>query len=556
MNLLPDKYDKYLRFLKFIIKYWNSDIFSKNEDELKKFKTDKSHSENSLNPSPQELADDLKEMGPTYIKLGQLLSTRPDILPAPYLHALTQLQDNIEPVSFEKVESIFQKEIGTPIAHAFSVFHEKPLASASIGQVHEARLFSGEKVAVKIQRPDTQRQFIEDLETLTTLAEKAEEYTKTARKFSVHNIIEELKHILLQELDYTKEAQNLGILKENMKSFQYLKVPSVYRSYSSEKVLTMELIEGQKVTQLSPSQLIELPKKALVDDLIKGYLKQIIVDGFAHADPHPGNVHITADHKLALLDLGMIAQFDNRLQENILKLMIGLSHSDGDHITNVLLEMSDFDDQQVEVHEFRRMVIRRTQESKHSKAKDLQTGRDILEINQLAVQHGIQLPVELTILGKILLNIDQIIACLSPQHEIQKTVKKYIEQLMKRRTFNDLKSGSFLESLLESRDLAKNLPHRLNKITENLAANKFRVKLDAIDENRFLYAFQKVANRISISLIIAALILGAALIMRIPTRSTLWGYPTLAILLFLSATCIGLYLVYQILFKDESEPKK
>lgn len=555
MSLLPEKYDRYYRFLKFIVKYWNSDLFSSEDKYLGEERLG-AEQDQELDPPPAELVADLKDLGPTFVKLGQLLSTRPDILPAPYLNALAELQDQVDPIPFEEVQRLFQEETGKPISHSFSFFDEKPLASASIGQVHVARFFSGEEVAIKIQRPGIDGRFVEDLDALMTLSEKAEEYSETARKFSVYEIIEEMKYILIQELDYEREARNLKVLKENMKEFKYLKIPKVYTSHSSPKILTMEYIRGQKVTDLSPSQLMDLPKKEIVDDLIKGYLKQIIVDGFAHADPHPGNVHVTELRQLVLLDLGMVAQFSKHFQNIILRFMIGLSDNDGDQVCNVLLEISEYEEDAVKENEFRKMVSRKIQDAKHSKAKDLRTGRDILEINQLAAKNGIRLPVELTILGKILLNMDQIIACLSPQHEMQKTVKSYIEHLMRKRTAKDLRSGSFLETLLESRDLAKNLPHRLNKISENLAANKFRVKLDAIDENRFLYAFQKVANRISISLIVAALILGAALIMRIPTASTLWGYPTLAILLFLAATCIGLYLVYQILFKDESEPKK
>lgn len=555
MSLLPEKYDRYYRFLKFIVKYWNSDLFSSEDKYLGEERLGAERGQ-ELDPPPAELVADLKDLGPTFVKLGQLLSTRPDILPAPYLNALAELQDQVDPIPFEEVQRLFQEETGKPISHSFSFFDEKPLASASIGQVHVARFFSGEEVAIKIQRPGIDGRFVEDLDALMTLSEKAEEYSETARKFSVYEIIEEMKYILIQELDYEREARNLKVLKENMKEFKYLKIPKVYTSHSSPKILTMEYIRGQKVTDLSPSQLMDLPKKEIVDDLIKGYLKQIIVDGFAHADPHPGNVHVTELRQLVLLDLGMVAQFSKHFQNIILRFMIGLSDNDGDQVCNVLLEISEYEEDAVKENEFRKMVSRKIQDAKHSKAKDLRTGRDILEINQLAAKNGIRLPVELTILGKILLNMDQIIACLSPQHEMQKTVKSYIEHLMRKRTAKDLRSGSFLETLLESRDLAKNLPHRLNKISENLAANKFRVKLDAIDENRFLYAFQKVANRISISLIVAALILGAALIMRIPTASTLWGYPTLAILLFLAATCIGLYLVYQILFKDESEPKK
>jgi len=552
MSLLPDKYDTYVKFFRFILKYWNADLFSEEEDSLSTLETSE---EPDWEHSPEELVEDLKTMGPTYIKLGQLLSTRPDMLPQPYLDALASLQDNVASVSYEEVEQLFREEIGDRISKAFKSFTKEPMASASIGQVHEAVLHSGEKVAVKIQRPGIRKKFVEDLDTLMEISETAEKHSKTARKFSLHSVIEELRYILLQELDYQKEAQNLKVLKENMKEFKHLYVPGIIPSYCSQRVLTMEFVDGFKVTSLSPFQLESLPKEALVNDLIKGYLKQIIVDGFAHADPHPGNVNITKDNKLGLMDLGMVARFNNPTQDAILKLMIGLGDNDGEQVTETLLSISTYDVDKVDTDAFRKKVSRQIQENEYSKAKDLKTGRAILDINKIAAQLDIHLPAELTILGKILLNMDQIIAFLSPKHQLQATVKEYIEHLMQQRMQKDLKSGHILQTLLDSKELAENLPGRLNKISENLAENKFRLSLDAIDEQRFILAFQKVANRITIGLIVAALILGAALLMRIPTTWTILGYPGFAILLFVLAASIGLYLVYQILFKDEAEEK-
>src|SRR5699024_1940071 len=184
----------------------------------------------------------------------------------------------------------------------------------------------------------------------------------------------------------------------------------------------------------------------LVDDFIKSYLKQIIVDGFAHADPHPGNIHLTKKGKLALMDLGMVAKFNDRMREKILKLMIALGNNNGDRVTKVLLEMSQYEEKTTDTERFTRKVVRQTQNNQNSKAKDLKTGRSILAIDKMAVQEGIRLPIELTTLGKILLNMDQIIAFLSPEHHIQKTVKAYIERLMEHRMLDELKSGNVLQT--------------------------------------------------------------------------------------------------------------
>lgn len=551
MGLLPDQYDKYLRFFKFMLKYWNSDVFSYSEDGINVTNSDDVVSK--FDHTPEELTEDLKKMGPTYVKLGQLLSTRPDLLPSHFMEALATLQDDVDEVEYEVVEEIFKEEIGLRISKAFLSFDKIPLASASIGQVHKAITHDGQIVAVKIQRPGIRKRFIEDLDTLMSLSEKAEKISEVARSYSLHSVIEELRYILLKELDYNLEAQNLTRLKTNLKDFQHLFIPAPVMDYCSSRVLTMEFVEGSKVTKISPLKSIGLDMEPLIDDLIKGYLKQIIVDGFAHADPHPGNVYLTPNHQIALMDAGMVAKFSNEMQETILKLMIGLSNYDGARVSELLLSISEYDEKDVDLPLFRKNIARKIQESENQIAKDLKTGRTLIEINQMAAKQNIHIPVNLNVLGKILLNMDQIVATLTPEYDMQKTVKEYVKYLMQKKVKDNIKPGNLMELFLEMKDLTENLPFRLNKFSENLAENKIRVKVDTIDEERFTDAFQKVANRITAGLIIAALIMGAALMARIPSSWTIGGYPAFAFLLFVFAALIGLFLLYQILFKDKKQ---
>ena len=534
-------------------KYRNSDVFTIPDDQIEA--TDEANAED-FDHTPEELTEDLIKMGPTYVKLGQLLSTRPDLLPPHYMEALATLQEDVEEVEFALVEEIFREEIGVRISKAFASFDEKPMASASIGQVHKAVMHSGQVVAIKIQRPGIRKRFVEDLDALMTLSEKAASFSETARSYGIHSVIEELRYNLLKELDYTLEAQNLATLKENLKDFDLLFIPSPILDYSSARVLTMEFVEGSKITKVSPIQRMDIELKPLVDQLVKGYLKQIIVDGFAHADPHPGNVYLTPEHKIALMDLGMVAKFSNEMQETVLKLMIGLSNYDSSRVSDLVLSISEYDDKNVDLNLFKKNIARKIQESENQKAKDLQTGRTIIEINQLAAKQGVRIPVELNMLGKILLNMDQIIAHLTPEYDMQETVKEYVHQLMQKKMRDNLKPGNLIDLFLEMKELTEKIPFRLNKFTENLAENQIRVKVDTIDEERFTGAFQKVANRITAGLIIAALIMGAALLVRVPSTWTIAGYPGFAFLLFLMAAFIGLYLLYEILFKDESKKRR
>ena len=548
MSTIPEKFSNYTKFISFILKYWNSDVF-------------KAASENALNnenfddseldyKNPEELAEDLKNMGPTYIKLGQLLSTRPDLIPEPYMKALEALQDDVEEIPYSEVQKIVEEEIGQRISKAFESFEVQPLASASIGQVHLAILRSGKKVAVKIQRPGVRKNFTEDLDTLKELSDVAVKHSKTAKKYAVDEILDELRFILLNELDYVKEAENLIALGENTKKYPKIVIPQPVEGYSTSKILTMDYIDGQKITSISPISRIETNYKPLVDELVAAYLKQIIFDGFAHADPHPGNVHLTTDNKIALMDLGMVAKFGPDLREHILKLLIAISKYNGEETANVLLKMSEYD-KNADLVGFRKEINRLVLDSQNKTAKDLQTGRLLIQMNKVAAEKSIKLPVELNILGKILMNMDQIVAVLTPDYDLQRAIERNVEKLMQKKMLQELKPDNFFAQALEAKKLTEKLPERLNTITEKLANNEFEIKIDAIDEQRLTDGFQKVANRISIGLIIAALIIGAALLMRIPSTFTLLGYPGLAMILFSIAAVIGLWLVLKMMLKDE-----
>ena len=547
--------DNYAKFFSFILKYYNSDVIkSASSTVLNPIETAENAEEYSQ--KPEELVEDLKKMGPTYIKLGQLLSTRPDLLPDQYLDALATLQDDVETIPYEQVEKIIEEEIGTKIKNAFALFDTAPLASASIGQVHRAVLPSGRMVVVKVQRPGVRQKFIDDLNSLKSLADFAVNNSKEARKFALNDVIEELRFILLNELDYNKEFQNLVTIRENLRKYRHIVIPEPIKEYSSGKVLTMDYIDGKKITSVSKLKQIETDFTPMIDDLVEAYMQQIIVDGFAHADPHPGNIHLTKDDRIALMDLGMVAKFSPKLQEKIMMLLVGLSKRDGDAITDALLEMSEFDQKAVNLDNFRKNINRLVMDSTSNNAEDMETGRVLIQMNRIAADEGIKLAVELNILGKILLNMDQIVAVLTPKYDLQKAIKKFMEKMVNKKFQQELKPENIYGLLLDNKKLAENLPGRLNKITENLAANQFELKVNALDEDRLTDGFQKVANRITSGLIIAAMIIGAALLMRIPSSYSVMGYGILPFIFFMIAIGLGLYLVYNIMFKDETYKKK
>lgn len=557
MATIPEKFKNYSRFISFIYKYWNSDVFKAASDNALNTDIDTEEKTDSNEyHRPEELAEDLKRMGPTYVKLGQLLSTRPDLMPEAYIAALESLQDDVEAISYEEVQKIVEEETGQRISKAFEIFEETPLASASIGQVHRAILRSGKAVAVKIQRPGVRKSFLEDLDTLKEITDFAVKHNEAAKKYAIDSVLEELRFILLNELDYVKEAENLRALGKNMEHFSKIFVPQPVEGYSTSKLLTMEYVDGQKITSITPLSRTETDYTPLVDQLVESYMQQIIIDGFAHADPHPGNVHLTKDLRIALMDLGMVAKFGPELRDQILKLLIAISKYNGVETGNALLQISVYN-KEADVKTFQKEINRLVQESQNKTAKDMQTGRLLIQMNKIAAENGIKLAVELNIFGKILMNMDQIVAVLTPQYDLQASIEKNVEKIMQKKILQELKPDHFFSQLLEAKKLAEKLPERLNIITERLANNEFELKLDAIDEQRLTDGFQKVANRISIGLIIASLIIGAALLMRVPTTFTVLGYPGLAMIFFTAAAVFGMWLVMKMVMNDEDiKPKK
>src|SRR5215216_311395 len=325
ISLKPQHLKRYKDIAWLLMKYGRSDLVKNAglDDLLRDEKADPALVE--APPEAKALADDLEKMGPTFIKLGQLLSTRADLLPTSYIESLTRLQDKVEPFAYEEVEAIVSSELGVRISKAFSEFDPNPIAAASLGQVHRARLRDGRAVAVKVQRPGIRERVVEDLEALGDVAEFLDNHTEMGKQYSLQKMLEEFRRSLMRELDYRQEATNLATMNDILKEFGQIVVPLPVDDYTKSRVLTMDHIKGKKITSLTPLARIEIAGEQLAEQLFRAYLKQILVDGFFHADPHPGNVFLTDDERIALLDLGMVARLAPGLQEKLLQLLLAVA---------------------------------------------------------------------------------------------------------------------------------------------------------------------------------------------------------------------------------------
>lgn len=546
IKLSPEYLKRYKDIAMLLVKYGDSDL-------VKHAGLDEVLDENG-GPSQEapakaeELAKDLEKLGPAFVKLGQLFSTRADLLPPAYLVALSRLQDDCEPISFAEVEKTVVTELGVRISRAFKEFDSVPLAAASLGQIHRAVMRDGREVAVKVQRPGIRECIVADLEVLHDVAQFYDANTEAGKKYEFRVIVDEFRKTLMAELDYRKEGQNLDTLRRNIEDYELIKVPEHIPDYTTSKVLTMEFIKGKKVTGITKLELTELDGGPLAEAVFAAYLKQILVDGFFHADPHPGNVLLTEDKRVALLDLGMVARLTPQIQGKLLQLVLAISESRPDSVANIAVDIGEPKDGFDELA-FRKQVGELVQNDLNGSVKDMQVGKVVLGITKAAGDCGIRVPAELTMLGKALFNLDEIGRNLDPTFNPNASVRKNAVKIMQMRMLANASPGHMFNSLIETKDLIESIPSNIRKVVDLVANNRLQIKV--IDEPILIDAAQKLANRISLALILAALIIGAALLMRVETRFTILGYPGLAIICFLAAATGGAALAIQIAFYDQ-----
>jgi ubiquinone biosynthesis protein len=550
LSLRPEHLKRYRDMALLLVRYGRADLVrSAGLEEA----IEGSQPDAQVDPEKLEnLATDVERMGPTFIKLAQLLSTRADLLPQPYIEALTRLQDKVEPFPFTEVEQIVASELGVRISKAFSYFESTPIAAASLGQVHRAALRDGREVVVKVQRPGIREEMSKDMDVLSDMSAFLDSHTEAGRKYEFTPLLEEFRKNLLRELDYRLEARNLVVFANNLREFDRLVVPQPVEDYTTSRVLTMDYISGKKITSLSPLAKIDLDGYQLAQHLFQAYLHQILIDGFFHADPHPGNVFLTDDRRIALIDLGMVARIAPRPQENLIQLLLAISEGKGDDAADITIKMgeakSGFDEKT-----FRRAVSDLVLENQNAQMENLDSGRVVLRIQQIAGESGFRLPSEFTMIAKALLNLDQVVHTLDPKFDPNFAIRSYADVIMERRFKKSLSAGNLYGTVLELKEFVDKLPGRVNQLVDTLTTNGIRIDADVIDEHSLLASLHKIANRITVGLLLAALIVGAALMMRVESTWTILGYPAIAIIFFLLAAIGAVVLVFNIMFFDEKD---
>lgn len=495
----------------------------------------------------EEFAKDLEDLGPTFVKVGQLLSTRPDLMPASWRSALERLQDDVEPFPNEEAFALIEDELGAGVDDLFREISEKPLAAASLGQIYVAKLrSSGKEVAVKVQRPGVRDKIVEEVRALEEVARFVEKHSKFGARYEPVRIVQQFKKSLMAELDYACEADNLLELGENLEGKSALVVPKPVADYSTDRILTMEYLSGTSLVDLSGVVHTELDGGALAEELFSSYLKQVLADGFFHADPHPGNLLLTPDRKLAILDLGMVGRVPNRMRDHLLQLLVAVAEGKSSDVASIARRIGS-QKPRFDLDRFNEAIIEVVEEESSGVVGRMNIGGLIMKVTNACAENHLRIPNAMYLLGKMLLNLDAVGRALEPNFDPDASIRKHAAGIAHLRMRDEFRISNLFPDLVEVKNLVRDAPSRLNELLSMVAENRVQMKVDAIDEDKLLRGFQHVANRITVGLLLASMIVGAAMLMNIESRFTLFGYPGLAILIFLGAAVGGLGLIWVIL---------
>jgi ubiquinone biosynthesis protein len=497
---------------------------------------------------PQRLRMAFEELGPTYIKLGQILSTRPDLVPVDILKELARLQDEVPPFPFEDVRAVIESEFGVPAEEIFDQLDEQPLASASIGQVHKARTKDGEPVAVKFQRPDIQRIIEVDLEIMLHLATLAERHIK---EFEIHRpvkIVEEFARTLEKEIDYRNEATNMERIARRFLDTPHIYIPAVFREFTTSRVLTTELIEGVKISKIESILEAGLDQKVIADRVVGLVLKQAFQHGFFHADPHPGNIFVLADNVICLVDYGMMGLVDRATREAFVDLIDSVVHQQEVKTTQVLLNLTDWDEDP-DIRALEREVADFMGRHFYKPLKDMEIGKLLQDLLHLTMRFRLRLPPDIFLMIKALSSVEGVGRALDPDFDLIAHARPFIQQVKLERFGPKRISADVYDMMSRLLQFLQQFPKDLMDLTGMIRQQRLSLKLEHKGLESMLATQDQTSNRMSFAIIIAALIIGSALIVISEIPPLVYGISLIGILGYLVAAIMGIWLLVAIIKK-------
>lgn len=490
----------------------------------------------------------LEELGPTFVKVGQLASTRADLLPESIVQELVKLQDQVPPFSAKEARSIMEQELQLPLEELLDSFDEVPLAAASIGQVHQARLATGERVAIKIQRPGVVPVIELDLEILRHLTALANKRWSWVSRYQIPQMVEEFARSIRAELDYSYEGRNAEKIRRQFKEGEGIYIPGVHWHYTTSKVLTMDFVEGTHLNRALELQESGFDRGRIAERLVNALLRQIFEGGFFHADPHPGNLLVTRGGELAFIDFGMVGRLSGEMKDHLSSLVIALMRRSTEGMVRAILRMGLVDDAADTAG--LRMDLERLRDRYYDiPFAEIQIGQALTDLFAAAQRHRIVLPPDFLLLGKALLTVEGVALSLDPELRILDLTEPFGRKLLREKYGSRRLSKKLIEGAAELTDSLVDLPQQLRRLSAMLGKGKVKMEMDLPGMEEFLRKLDKIGNRLSFSIVLLSfsiimvgLIIGSSL-SRTPT--ILWNVPAIEIG-FALAALMFLWLLYSI----------
>jgi ubiquinone biosynthesis protein len=451
----------------------------------------------------------LAELGPTFIKLGQILSSRPDILPADFIAELSHLQDRAAPMPVDTVFQLIEKGLGRPAHAVFASIDAEPMASASIAQVHRARLASGDDVVVKVQRPGIEEQIRSDTDLLFYLARFLEGVIEETGIYTPTGIVTEFRNAMLLELDFENEARNIDEFAHNHEGRPYVVIPKLYRDLSSRTVITLQELKGVKLkTVLESRESAGIDRKQLARNVLEASFQQLFRDGLFHGDPHPGNVIVLEGNRIGLLDFGLVGRMTRQMQESIIVLVLAISLRDPDTVARLLYKVG-VPDQRINLHQFRHEIHDMLDRYMGLKLAEVDSGVVMSELVDLAMKYRIKIPKEYAVLSKASATTEGIVRQLDPELDVTQAALPYAKQLLYDRYSPGSMSGGFLRLLLQLQGFLQDTPQQLSQILMDLEGGKFNVNVRSEDLSRLNMNVKALGILLFAGMLASGLIVGA-----------------------------------------------
>jgi ubiquinone biosynthesis protein len=488
----------------------------------------------------------LEELGPTFVKLGQILSTRPDVIPHAFVREFEKLQDDVPGIPFQEVLAQITTELGGPVEQFFAEIEPVPLAAASIAQVHRARLKTGDEVVVKVRRPGIVAVVESDISALMSLAGLAGRHVPGSELYDPVGIVREFARTIRREMDFSREGHTIEKFRDNFAATPWMHFPRVYWEQSSRGILTMEYVAGIKVSENAMLHVQGLDRKLIARRGATSFLEMVLEHGFFHGDLHPGNVLILPDNVICLLDYGIVGRLDEGLKNFLTDILSAIVKRDMDEVVSLLLFAGDISDS-LDIRSLKRDLFNFIDGYYEIPLKEIEVGRMLMEFIEIITLYSIRIPTDLMLLAKSLVLIEGMGRTLDPGFDMVEHLKPFIKKAI-RRKFSPLHISRDINQILVSYlNLARNIPRDLKEIINRINRNKFKIDLEHRGLDKFTAEFDRSINRLSISMILAAMIIGSSLIMQTDKGPKVMGFPALAFTGYTVAGIVGLWLVYAII---------